>query len=197
MKVILASASPRRKELLQLLEIPFEIIKSTVEEKITKTIPYEVVEELSEQKAMDVFMTVKKEMEDKNSLSEAFLVIGSDTVVAIDGMILGKPKDEEDAFQMLKRLSGKSHQVYTGVTLIKYDGEKQSKNVFHEKTEVVFQKMSDKEILDYIATKEPMDKAGSYGIQGFGAKFVKEIHGDYFNVVGLPVSRVYKELTFV
>lgn len=197
MKVILASASPRRKELLQLLEIPFEIIKSTVEEKITKTIPYEVVEELSEQKAMDVFMTVKKEMEDKNSMSEAFLVIGSDTVVAIDGMILGKPKDEEDAFQMLKRLSGKSHQVYTGVTLIKYDGEKQSKNVFHEKTEVVFQKMSDKEILDYIATKEPMDKAGSYGIQGFGAKFVKEIHGDYFNVVGLPVSRVYKELTFV
>ncbi len=197
MKIILASASPRRKELLQLLEIPFEIIKSTVEEKITKTIPYEVVEELSEQKAMDVFTAVKKEMEDNNTLSEAFLVIGSDTVVAIDGMILGKPKDEEDAFQMLKRLSGKKHQVYTGVTLIKYDGEKQSKNVFHEKTEVVFQELSDKEILDYIATREPMDKAGSYGIQGFGAKFVKEIHGDYFNVVGLPVSRVYKELTFV
>lgn len=212
MRVILASASPRRKELLALLEMPFEIITSGIEEKVTKTAPSEVVEELSLQKAQDVMDRVRKEIdlkaesqdkvqknalkEDEKSgnLQEEVLVIGADTVVSIDGMILGKPKDEEDAFQMLQHLSGRSHEVFTGVSLLRFKAGKVDCITFSERTEVVFQSLSETEIKEYIATKEPMDKAGSYGIQAYGAKFVKEIHGDYFNVVGLPVSAIYKHL---
>lgn len=212
MRVILASASPRRKELLALLEMPFEIITSGIEEKVTKTAPSEVVEELSLQKAQDVMDRVRKEINEKTesqdtvqknalkddaesgNLQEGILVIGADTVVSIDGMILGKPKDEEDAFQMLQHLSGRSHEVFTGVSLLHFKEGKVDSITFSERTEVVFQTLSEAEIREYIATKEPMDKAGSYGIQALGAKFVKEIHGDYFNVVGLPVSAIYKHL---
>lgn len=188
MRVILASASPRRKELLALLQLPFEIITSGIEEKVTKTIPSEVVEELSYQKAEDVLRKVTAE-----SIGEV-LVIGADTVVSIDGRILGKPKNEEDAFSMLQCLSGRGHEVYTGVSLLHWKDGKLSSDIFSERTEVIFQQLTEKEIREYIQTKEPMDKAGSYGIQGYGSKFVKGIHGDYFNVVGLPVAGIYEHL---
>lgn len=179
-KVILASASPRRKELLSLAGVDFTVKVADVEEIIPENAsPDEVVRSLALQKAQ----AVAKDNPD-------CIVIGSDTVVALDGVILGKPKDEENAKQMLTALSGRSHTVYTGVALI--HGEK-IKN-FCEATEVVFNELTDEEIVNYIATKEPMDKAGAYGIQGKGCVLVEKIKGDYFNVVGLPVSRVYREL---
>jgi septum formation protein len=134
----------------------------------------------------------------KSKTKEPLLVIGADTVVSVDGEILGKPKDEEDAFRMLKLLQGRTHQVYTGVTLI-YDAQDDENYgigelTFNMCTEVTFYPMSDSEIREYISTGDPMDKAGAYGIQSGGARFVKEIRGDYNNVVGLPVSRLYQEL---
>ncbi len=179
-KVILASASPRRKELLALAGVDFTVKVADVDEIIpANASPDKVVMSLALQKAQ----AVAKDNTD-------CIVIGSDTVVALDGVILGKPKDEENAKQMLTALSGRSHTVYTGVAII--CGEK-VKN-FCEATEVVFNELSENEILNYIATKEPMDKAGAYGIQGKGCVLVEKIVGDYFNVVGLPVSRVYREL---
>lgn len=183
MKLILASASPRRKELLEKIGLPFEILPAKGEEIITKKLPWEVVEELSFQKA--------KEISDLQT--ENCIVIGADTIVARDTKIMGKPKSEEDAFAMLSDLSGDQHQVYTGVTLIK-TGEETKTVTFAEKTEVFFYPMSEREIRDYIATKDPMDKAGAYGIQGDFAIHVKKIDGDYYNVVGLPIGRLYQEL---
>lgn len=179
-EIILASASPRRKELLALAGVDFTVKVADVEEVIPENAsPDEVVMSLARQKAQAVAQ------ENPESI-----VIGSDTVVALDGVILGKPKDEEDAVRMLKALSGRSHTVFTGVAIIR--GEKISN--FCEATEVVFNKLTDDEIRNYVATKEPMDKAGAYGIQGKGCILVEKIVGDYFNVVGLPVSRVYREL---
>ena len=179
-EIILASASPRRKELLTLAGVDFTVKVADVDEIIPENAsPDEVVMSLALQKAQ----AVAKDNSD-------CIVIGSDTVVALDGTILGKPRDEENAKQMLSALSGRSHTVYTGVAII--SGEK-VKN-FCEATEVVFNELSAEEIADYVATKEPMDKAGAYGIQGKGCVLVEKIIGDYFNVVGLPVSRVYKEL---
>lgn len=188
MNYILASASPRRKELLTQMGITdFQIIKSTVEETITKTTPAEVVEELSEQKSLDVAETIHTP-----SLS---LVIGADTVVADKGHILGKPVDEAHAFTMLSNLRGHEHSVFTGVTLcLTINGVIQKKATFHEETKVFMRDFSDDEIKAYIATKEPMDKAGSYGIQGRGAILVEKICGDYNNVVGLPITRLYEEI---
>lgn len=179
-EIILASASPRRRELLALAGVDFTVRVADVEEIIPENAsPDEVVMSLARQKAQ----AVANERPDS-------IIIGSDTVVALDGAILGKPKDEEDAFRMLKTLSGRSHTVYTGVAII--HGEKI--NSFCEATEVVFNSLTDEEIRNYVATKEPMDKAGAYGIQGKGCVLVEKIVGDYFNVVGLPVSRVYREL---
>ncbi len=183
MKLILASASPRRKELLGKIGIEFEIIPAKGEEVVTKTLPWEVVEELSFQKA--------KEIADMQS--EDCIVIGSDTIVAKDKEIMGKPKDENDAFRMLSEIAGDVHQVYTGVSLIR-TGKEPKVITFAEKTDVHLYPMSDKEIKDYIATKDPMDKAGAYGIQGDFAIHVKGIEGDYYNVVGLPIGKVYQEL---
>ena len=178
--IILASASPRRKELLTLAGVDFTVKAADVEEVIPENAsPDEVVMSLALQKAQ----AVSKDNAD-------CIVIGSDTVVALDGVILGKPKDEENAREMLIARSGRSHTVYTGVAII--HGEKTKS--FCEATEVVFNELSQEEILNYIATKEPMDKAGAYGIQGKGCVLVEKIVGDYFNVVGLPVSRLYKEL---
>ncbi|MBQ3127980.1 MAG: septum formation inhibitor Maf [Clostridia bacterium] len=178
--IILASASPRRRELLALAGVDFAVKVADVEEVIPENAsPDEVVKSLAIQKAS----AVAQENPDS-------IVIGSDTVVALDGVILGKPRDEEDAVRMLKTLSGRSHTVYTGVAII--HGEKTSN--FCEATEVVFNSLTDEEIRNYVATKEPMDKAGAYGIQGKGCVLVEKIVGDYFNVVGLPVSRVYREL---
>ena len=182
-RMILASGSPRRKELLQMLEVPFEVLVSDTKEVITKNEPAEVTKELSYQKAMAVAEQV-----------EEGIIIGADTVVSIDGKILGKPADEEDAVSMLKKLQGNSHFVYTGVSLFVRENQAETKQTFFEKTEVVFYPMSEEEIKTYVQSKEPMDKAGAYAIQGLCAKFIKEIRGDYYNVVGMPISRLYQEV---
>ena len=186
MRIILASASPRRKELLAQLGLDFEIQVSDVEEVITETAPNRVVEELSMQKAEDVFRRTEGDV----------MVIGADTVVVMEGTILGKPGDEEHAFEMLKKLQAKEHCVYTGVTLYVRKGENVFRNTFSECTVVKFYPMTDGEIKWYVDTKEPMDKAGAYGIQGWGARFVEKISGDYNNVVGLPIARLYQEIKY-
>lgn len=191
MKIILASASPRRRELLGQIGISFEIRVSNQEEQTTAREPEQVVEELARQKAEAVMDTLKEE-------SEAVLVIGADTVVAVDGQILGKPAEEKQAVEMLKRLSGRSHQVYTGVALLFRPGRETEggvrRKVFHEATRVEFYPLTEAEVSDYVACGESMDKAGAYGIQGIFARYVKAIEGDYTNVVGLPVGRLYQEL---
>ncbi len=189
MKIILASASPRRRELLKQIGLDFEVRVSDVEEKVTTDIPHLVVEELSAQKAA----AVMKEVTDESL--EEIVVIGADTIVACDGKILGKPKDEGQAVEMLKMLQGRAHQVYTGVTLLRRTGKSSvEKKTFHEETSVFFYPMSEKEIRSYVATKDPLDKAGAYGIQGLCARYIREIKGDYNNVVGLPVGRLFQEL---
>ena len=196
-QIILASASPRRKELLEQIGVEFEICPARGEEVITKSRPEEVVCELSKQKAEEVASMVRGYGNTHQELMtpQDLLVIGADTVVAIEGKILGKPKDEEDAFRMLSMLSGKTHAVYTGVTFVFLDcSGKAGEHSFYEKTDVFMRQMSEKEIRRYIATGEPMDKAGAYGIQGKCAVYIEKIEGDYNNVVGLPVSAIYHEL---
>lgn len=184
MRIVLASASPRRKELLTQLGLEFEICVSDVEEKVTETIPSKMVEELSFQKAEAVFRQIQGDV----------LVIGADTVVALDGEILGKPKNPQHAAEMLQSLQDREHQVYTGVTLFQREGEKECSETFSENTHVKFYPMTEEEIALYVASGEPMDKAGAYGIQGLGGRFVERINGDYNNVVGLPIARLYQEL---
>lgn len=198
-KYILASASPRRKELLTHLGISYEVIPSSCEEVITQNVPAKVVEELSFQKAQDVAEQIaKNSAETAKECETVTVVIGADTVVAIDGKILGKPKDEESAVRMLRLLSGNTHEVYTGVTLAVLSGPKGERKTetvtFHVCTKVTFARMSEEEIHAYVKTKEPMDKAGAYGIQGQCARFIEAIEGDYFNVVGLPLCRLYQTM---
>lgn len=196
-KIILASGSPRRRELLTRIGMVFEVRKSGAEEKTSAKEPPELVEELSGLKASDVWQKLSCD-EKKNSI-----VLGADTVVSLDGNIMGKPKDKADAVRMLSQLQGRVHQVYTGVTLIyeeALEGINDRKGTqcrvksFFEKTDVVMYPMTLEEITDYVATGEPMDKAGAYGIQGKCAAYIKEISGDYNNVVGLPVGRLYQEM---
>ncbi|SEG11247.1 septum formation protein [Eubacterium ruminantium] len=206
-RVILASQSPRRQELLKHLFKSFEIVPSNADEDIDEKEPEQFVEKLSMLKAREVFDRVQDEDDmvpavtgmkrlsymfknSKAAETDDLLVIGADTIVVKDKDILGKPKDEEDAFNILKSLQGGSHEVYTGVTLLHNNGEK----TFHEKTIVHITEMSDEEIRAYIKTGDPMDKAGAYGIQTMFTKFVGGIEGDYNNVVGLPVARIYREL---
>ncbi len=183
--IILASKSPRRKELLEQIGIQFRCMPSLKEEIITKVVPEEVVKELSEQKARDI----ESQLEIKGDT----VIIGADTIVAFDDKILGKPSDKEDAVNMLSSISGHKHQVYTGVTMIYLSGNVRKEITFKEKTDVFVRNLSKEDILEYVATDEPMDKAGSYGIQGKFAKYVEKINGDYNNVVGLPVSRLFNE----
>lgn len=185
-KIILASGSPRRKELLLQIGIVPEIIVSHVEEKITSDIPAEVVMSLAEQKAVDV----AKEM------PEGTVILGADTVVAADGKILGKPKNHEEAYEMIRRLAGRSHQVYTGVCLVKKGPEGEADTVvsFYDETDVNVSPMTEKEIREYADSEEPMDKAGSYAVQGFFARYIDGLKGSYANVMGLPVHLVYQEL---
>ena len=185
-KIILASGSPRRKELLLQIGIVPEIIVSHVEEKITSDVPAEVVMSLAEQKAVDV----AKEM------PEGTVILGSDTVVAADGKILGKPKSHEEAYEMIRRLAGRSHQVYTGVCLVKKGPEGEADTVvsFYDETDVNVSPMTEKEIREYAESEEPMDKAGSYAVQGFFARYIDGLKGSYANVMGLPVHLVYQEL---
>lgn len=189
MKIYLASVSPRRKELLRQVGLSFKVVPSTVEEKITKENPDEVVEELSYQKAVDVCGRLAAEGK------EDFVVIGADTVVSAWGKILGKPADKEEAARMLKDLQGGSHQVYTGVTLAwKYKDTASMYATFSECTDVTLYAMTDEEIQRYVDSGEPMDKAGAYAIQGLFAAYIQGICGDYNNVVGLPVGRLCQEL---
>lgn len=301
MRIILASASPRRKELLEQIGLHFEVVTSCVEERVSSVRPDKVVEELSCQKAEAVGEMLCREMDgsDKEQFSqmmdaaseeqscqgtdasgekqcckktdasdekqscqkmnvagegqscqkmdaadekkpcqgknaadeelpcqgtdaasekqfcqkmdaasegqicpgvdvtkEALLIIGADTVVALDGAILGKPLDGEEAFKMLEHLQGREHQVYTGVTLLyrPVGAAEWIRKCFHEQTRVHFYPMTEKEIAEYVSTGDPLDKAGAYGIQGFCARYVRKIEGDYNNVVGLPVGRLYQEI---
>ena len=184
-KIILASASPRRKELLEQIGLSFQIEPARGEEHITSVIPREVVEELSYQKAMEVAELHR---------DEDALILGADTIVVYDNQIMGKPADEEEAKAMLRQLSGKTHCVFTGVTAVLWENKEKTVRTFSEKTEVTFYPMSEEEIMFYVKTREPMDKAGAYGIQGIGAKYIQAICGDYNNVVGLPVARLYQEV---
>lgn len=179
-KLVLASASPRRKELMKQAGLACSVRPSEVEEVMAGDDPAQVVMELSLQKAMDV----------RSRAAEDEIVIGADTVVAVDGRILGKPADTQDAFSILSMLQGRKHQVYTGVTIC---GPQKTVS-FSERTDVEVRPMTEQEILDYIRTGEPMDKAGAYGIQGRFAVYVKGITGDYNNVIGLPLSRLCQEL---
>ena len=179
--IILASASPRRKEILELADLEFDVMPCDAQEITTKTAPNEVVMELASIKAKDIYKKSEKQS----------MVVGADTVVAYQGQILGKPADEADAKRILTMLSGQTHEVYTGVCVIE-DGKTKT---FYEETKVTFYEISDEQIDRYIKTGEPMDKAGSYGIQGKAAVFIKGIEGDYYNVVGFPIARFLQEIT--
>ena len=196
-QMILASASPRRKELLEQIGAEFVICPAKGEEVITETDPSAVVMELSRQKAEEVAygVIIYNEQHADLTTPQDILVIGADTVVAYENQILGKPKDEEDARRMLTMLSGKTHSVYTGVTFVFIDKEgRTGEHCFFEKTDVCMYPLKEEEIDRYIQSGDPMGKAGSYGIQGRFAIHIKEIRGDYNNVVGLPVARLYQEL---
>lgn len=192
-RIILASASPRRRSLLSMMGYDYEIMVSQADEKTDKVLPHEAVEELSYIKAMDVYRLVH-ENNVNNTYDKELIIIGADTVVSVDGDILGKPGDNTDAYDMLKRLQGRQHEVYTGVTIVRAEGSKYKVKTFNECTRVSFYPMTDEEIFSYIATGDPMDKAGAYGIQSGAAIYISGIEGDYNNVVGLPVARLYHEL---
>ncbi len=182
MKLILASGSPRRRELLTEVGIPFTVAPAEFDESsVSLQDPAEGVCALALGKAR----ASRRTCGDDNAV-----YLGADTVVVLDGEAMGKPADEDDAFLTLRRLSGRAHSVYTSVALISGDQEE----IFYEKTDVYFYELSDEEIREYIATGEPMDKAGSYGIQGRGRLLIRKIDGDYFTVVGLPVARVARAL---
>ncbi len=188
-QIILGSASPRRRELLTQIGLIFQIVTGDVEEMVTASKPADIVEELSLQKARAVWDKLSREegAHDK-------LVIGADTIVAHGNQILGKPGSKENAFSMLKDLQGSTHQVYTGISFLWEKDGVLKVHTFYEQTDVEVLPMTDAEIAHYISLDTCMDKAGAYGIQNEFACYVKGIRGDYNNVVGLPVCRVYQEL---
>jgi septum formation protein len=183
MKLILASASPRRAEILRSAGLPFSVLSSAVDET---PVPAESPQDLVRRLAL-----AKAELVAARALGPT-IVIAADTVVVLEGAILGKPRTSEDARQMLEKLSGRTHSVMTGVTLIRLpDVERRE---FIETTQVHFASISNEEIVKYLSSGEPFDKAGAYAIQGLGGRFIPRIDGCYFNVVGLPLSRLCKEL---
>ena len=187
--IFLASASPRRKKLLEQAGFSFDVIPSTAEEIRTEDTPDRLAENLAFQKANDIYQKIKKDREGQD-----FVVIGADTIVYYNDEVLGKPTDEQEAFDMLSMLSDRTHQVYTGVCVIyKSTGGKQIE-IFNEKTDVTFYPVTGFELKEYIKTGDPLDKAGAYGIQGPFAVHVREIRGDYNNVVGLPIAKLYQTL---
>ena len=191
--IILGSASPRRRELLAQIGADFEVRVSNKEEVYHSNVPEEIVKELALMKAENV----AEELAEENPAGavKSTVVIGADTIVVLDGKILGKPVDEADAVRMLSSLQGRRHDVYTGVAVLDYDenGEKRVYN-YPVGTAVYVNEMTEEEIRAYVETKDPLDKAGAYGIQGRFAAHIDRIEGDYYNVVGLPVSRVYRTL---
>lgn len=179
-RIILASQSPRRKELLSLLGLQYDAIPADIDEEINPNNDLvSEIEKLSFQKANHIFKDHKD-----------CIVIGADTIVKIDNKVLGKPKSFEQAKQMLELLSGNTHEVVTGVTIMSKDNVE----TFSSIASVTFYPLSEKEIVDYINTNEPMDKAGSYAIQGIGAKFIKSINGDFYTIMGLPIAELYHRL---
>jgi len=183
MKMILASASPRRKELLSLITEKFTIFPSCAEESYDPALPADLIaENISKNKVLDVIKSVK--------IDNDTIVIGCDTIVVLNNHLFGKPKDRRDAVNMLSLLSGKTHEVITGVSL----ADHLQIQSFHVTTEVTFYPLTKQEIEDYVNTGEPFDKAGAYGIQQKGSLLVEKIAGDYFNVVGLPVAALNKRL---
>ena len=186
MKYILASKSPRRQELLARTGLEFKVIPSDMEEIITKEVPSDIVMELAAQKAKHVYDSLTE----KSNVT----VIGSDTIVVYRNEILGKPADKQEAYDMLSMLADRTHQVYTGVSLIVNNNGKMNVKTFYEKTDVTFYPIYKEDLRRYVESGDPLDKAGAYGIQGDFAIHIKEIHGDYNNVVGLPIGRLYQEL---
>lgn len=182
--VVLASGSPRRKELLEQVGVSFSVMPAKGTEIIRSAVPSEAVLALSRDKAAETAAKCRA----------GTLIIGADTVVACENRILGKPEDEEHALKMLRLLRNGCHSVYTGVTIIYKGTKRDTVRQFVSETKVTVYDMSDEEMIAYIATGEPMDKAGAYGIQGRFAAYVKQIEGDYYNVVGLPVSRLLQEV---
>lgn len=182
--IILASQSPRRREILTQVGIPFTVKVSNVEEIVPDAPPVEVVQELARQKAAAV-------------AAEAWaagqtdaIVLGADTIVVCDGEIMGKPADRQDAERMIRKLAGRDHEVYTGVAV----ASKEETFTFAECTLVTVREISEEDLQEYLSSVEPYDKAGSYAVQGLFAKHIEKLNGDYYNVVGLPVSRIYHEL---
>lgn len=184
-RIILASQSPRRRELLGLLGLTFEVIPAKGEEQITTGIPKKLVEDLARQKAEEVFLAQQGDV----------VVIGSDTVVSTDtGVILGKPKNREDSRKMLALLSGKGHSVSTGVAVFLRKNGQEIRESFVSQSRVFMQELSTEEIMWYSESGECDDKAGAYAVQGLASRFISRIEGDYFTIVGLPVHELYKKL---
>lgn len=194
--LVLASASPRRRQLISVFGLPVIVRPPSVDESVPdRWTPAKTVEELSRRKAEAVLrdLAATRAASGPEASGEVRVVVGSDTVVVLDGKIMGKPADREDARNMLRRLSGRTHEVYTGVTCIREsDGRALTK---HRMTRVTFRPLSDSLIERYIATGEPMDKAGAYGVQGIGAVLIENIEGDFFSVMGLPVGLLFGMLT--
>ena len=185
-RIVLASASPRRKELMAMAGYEFEVQVSHKEEVYSATEPSEIVKELSLLKAQDI-----ASMNEKKSL----IVIGADTVVAHNGKILGKPQSEQDAFDMIKGYQGDKHQVYTGVAILDYDEDGNERVVNHAvRTDVYVNAMTDEEVWNYIHNDNVMDKAGAYAVQGIGARYIRGINGDFYTVMGLPCGRLHRFL---
>lgn len=179
-RLILASASPRRQELLQDLSYPFDIVAADCEEYFDRFLPIaSAIEQIARQKALTVW----------EQHPEA-VVLGADTMVCYKDQMMGKPENREDAYRMLKQLSGKTHTVVSGVAIV-WKGKAE---LFHEKTSVTFYELEEELLERYLDSNEPYDKAGAYGIQGMGKLFVRELRGDYFNVMGLPIAAVYRHL---
>lgn len=179
-KVILASGSPRRRELLQLLDIDFTIKVSDICEDLKEGLS-------NEELVMDLAFQKAEAIQKDNPSS---VVLGFDTLVILDGVPLGKPIDREDGFRMLRSLSGKKHRVLTGCAILSESGD----DIFYDYADVFFNPMTDEEINEYLDTSEPYDKAGAYGIQGYGARYIQKIEGDYYSVMGVPLQKLYNKL---
>ncbi len=196
-KIVLASASPRRKEILDLVGMEFDIWPSDKEETVSAADPKDICMELARMKALDVASQIRTYNETHSDLTTGtdILVIGADTIVAMDKEVFGKPRDEADAIRMLKSLAGNTHSVYTGVTLVFMNTSgRVGEYTFYDETKVTFYPIDDEEIKAYVEAEDVLDKAGAYGIQSKAAAFVHSIDGDFYNVMGLPVARLARQL---
>ncbi|MHB8128163.1 MAG: Maf family protein [Mobilitalea sp.] len=190
-QIILASESPRRKEIMETMGIPYRVMTGNVEEVAQETVPAELVQALARLKTDAISSKLSMQSDEQTDV----IIIGADTMVFYMEHALGKPKDEEDAVRILQMLSNNVHEVYTGVSIIIRNKEGIEDNFsFAVSTKVVVQAMTTEQIMSYVATGEPMDKAGAYAIQGKFGIYIKEIVGDYYNVVGFPIAKIYEML---